>query len=51
MADDEELEMVEVEIELEEDLVQELEELADELGITFDEFVRQLVRAQLDREI
>lgn len=51
MANDDEEEMVEIELELDEDIVQQVEELADELGLTFDQLIRQIIREQLDRDI
>lgn len=43
-------EMVDIEFELEDSMVELLEELAEEMGITFDELVRQAIKELVDKE-
>lgn len=41
-------EKIEVEVELDEQLVREIEEVAEELGMTFDEFMEEAAREKLE---
>jgi len=40
---------VEIEFELDEDLIKRLQELANEMGITFDELIEQILTEELDK--